>query len=118
MCRPAIFMGDNGIGHQFSDGTYQRVKWAWLTEASIVAVPQERSLSEIYVHLVSEDGTGLLIPYGPYGEELFKRMACLPGFDMEITLRALLSNANARIVCWRRNEHVRPATNSCGHPPT
>src|SRR5262245_42957213 len=88
MSRPAVIIDEDGVGQELTDGTRREVKWTGLIEVSIVAISKEPTTGEIYFHLLSEDGTGLLIPYGRYGVELFDRMTLLPGFDMEVTLRA------------------------------
>ena len=102
MSRPAVTIDEDGVGQELTDGTRCGVKWTGLAEVSIVAIPEQRRTDGIYFHLVGEDGTGLLLPYGPYGIELFDRLTGLPGFDIEVTLRAMLSRMNARVVCWRR----------------
>ena len=99
---PAVHINEEGVGQELSDGTCCRVKWTGLTEVSVVVISEQQGMNEIYFHLVSEEGMGRLVPYGPYGTKLFDRLIGLPGFDMDVTLRAMLSSVNARVVCWRR----------------
>jgi hypothetical protein len=58
----------------------------------------------VFFILVGRKGSGCVVPQGaPESSPLLERLQRLPGFDIEVFMRAMASAEDARFVCWRRS---------------
>jgi hypothetical protein len=101
--RETITVDDRGVRRILADGQTEEVRWADLTEVSVVTTDEGPFAEDVFFVLVGVDGTGCLVPQGaPESAALLERIQELPGFNNEVFIQAMASSQNARFLCWRK----------------
>ena len=89
-----------------SNGHQERVRWDDLQEVSIITTDEGPYADDFFWVLIGKSGGCAVSSLAKGSNELLSRLQGLPGFNNEAILHAVGSTANAKFVCWKRDDKL------------
>lgn len=98
----SVSVDDTGVRRLLADGTEESVTWSELSAVVVRVIPEGPWREDVFLMLAAGDGTGTAVPSGdPAANALIERLQTLPGFDHDMFVEAMTTDADKAYVVWK-----------------
>ncbi|EHY88604.1 hypothetical protein ACWGRK_18700 [Saccharomonospora azurea] len=98
----SISVDDVGVRRLLADGSEESITWADLAAVVVRVIPEGPWKEDVFLMLAASDGTGTAVPSGdPAADALIERLQTLPGFDHDMFVEAMTTDADKAYVVWK-----------------
>lgn len=98
----SISVDDAGVRRLLADGSEESIAWSDLAAVVVRVIPEGPWKEDVFLMLAAADGTGTAVPSGdPAADALIERLQTLPGFDHDLFVEAMTTDADKAYVVWK-----------------